>query len=150
MVLGSDAENRGSPLSTATSWNDAVISQGFLLGQLLKKSWESGYPSVPASNWKIDVLEFLRMSIVCCSCSRYFFEGAHSGSVCTSAHRKKCGPKHFTNITMQTITVYKKQRTKSLRAFFFTFRIGWIWQHAESVPDFGRPENKQMNLGGSS
>lgn len=81
-----------------------------------KKTWESGYPSVPASNWKTDVPEFLRMLIVCCSCSRYFFEDAPSGSVCT-----------LEKVWAQTFHKYKnanhhrvqKHRTKSLRAFVF-------------------------------
>ena len=86
-----------------------------------KKTWESGYPSVPASNWKTDVPEFLRMLIICCSCSRYFFEDSPSGSVCT-----------LEKVWAQTFRKYKnanhhrvqKQRTKSLRAFFLPSASG--------------------------
>ena len=121
MFLGSDAQNWRSPLSTATSWNDAVISQSFLLGQL-QKNMRIRVP-VSASNWKTDVPEFLRMLIVCCSCSRYFFcfEDAPSGSVCT-----------LEKVWAQTFRKYKnanhhrvqKHRTKSLRAFVFPSESG--------------------------
>ena len=116
MVLRSYAQNWGSPLSTATSWNDAVISQGFLLGQLQKKTWESAYPSVPASNWKTDVLEFLRMLIICCSCSRYFLR---MHLLDQYAHLKKYGPKHFANIRTQTVIEYKSTELNHSELSFF-------------------------------
>ena len=61
------------------------------------------------------------MLIVCCSCSRYFFEDAPSGSVCT-----------LEKVWAQTFRKYKnanhhrvqKHRTKSLRAFFLPSESG--------------------------